>query len=119
MPQLCGDWAGKSSVLSTTGCSALSGTSTCYTTYVLDSSNYANAYVSATSGEKEGQCSALICELQFEIQYIKTYSSSNSSSSSSTSSSSSGLAAVSGVGPLGTAVVAVASLVAVLVGMAF
>src|ERR1700712_1496469 len=29
----CGDWAGKSATLSTTGCAALSGTDTCYSTY--------------------------------------------------------------------------------------
>lgn len=62
---LCGSWAGTSSVLSTTGCSALSGSSTCYSTYVLDSSNYANAY--------------------FEIKSVKVYGNSTTSSSSSAS----------------------------------
>lgn len=51
---LCGDWAGQASTLASTGCAALTGTNTCYSTYVMDSSNYANAY--------------------FEIQYIKVYS---------------------------------------------
>ncbi|OCF43400.1 endo-1,3(4)-beta-glucanase [Kwoniella heveanensis CBS 569] len=65
---LCGDWAGQSSILSTTGCSALTGTETCYSKYVLDSSNYANAY--------------------FEINSLKVYSNGSSSSSSSSSSNS-------------------------------
>ncbi|AFR98888.2 endo-1,3(4)-beta-glucanase [Cryptococcus neoformans C23] len=66
---LCGDWAGKSNILSSTGCSALSGSDTCYTTYVLNASNYDTAY--------------------FEINSLKVYSNGSSSGSSSDSSSSS------------------------------
>lgn len=40
---LCGDWAGVASILEAT-CPALNGTNTCYTTYVLDSNNYNQAY---------------------------------------------------------------------------
>ncbi|WRT65338.1 uncharacterized protein IL334_002281 [Kwoniella shivajii] len=65
---LCGDWAGQSSILSSTGCSALTGTNTCYTTYVLDSSNYDTAY--------------------FEINSLKVYSNGTSSSSSSSNTTS-------------------------------
>ncbi|WVQ83445.1 hypothetical protein IAT38_005586 [Cryptococcus sp. DSM 104549] len=64
---LCGDWAGQSSILASTGCSALTGTNTCYSTYVLDASNYDSAY--------------------FEINSLKVYSNSSSSSSSNSSSS--------------------------------
>ncbi|KAL7424103.1 hypothetical protein Q5752_001688 [Cryptotrichosporon argae] len=62
---LCGTWAGEASVLNETGC-PIDSSSTCYETYVLDASNYDNAY--------------------FEIASIKVYS--NSTSSTSTSSSS-------------------------------
>lgn len=62
---LCGDWAGQASTLASTGCAALTGTATCYSTYVMDSSNYANAY--------------------FEIQYIKVYSASAATNASAVS----------------------------------
>ncbi|WWC59856.1 uncharacterized protein I303_102418 [Kwoniella dejecticola CBS 10117] len=62
---LCGDWAGQSSILASTGCSALTGTNTCYSTYVLDASNYDTAY--------------------FEINSLKVYSNSSSSSNSTSS----------------------------------
>ncbi|ORY27632.1 concanavalin A-like lectin/glucanase domain-containing protein [Naematelia encephala] len=65
---LCGNWAGQSSILETTGCAALATGQTCYTTYVLDSSNYDNAY--------------------FEINSLKVYSNSSSSSDSTSSSTS-------------------------------
>lgn len=45
---LCGDFAGVKSVLEAT-CPALNGTNTCYTTYVLDPKNYANAYFELAS----------------------------------------------------------------------
>jgi hypothetical protein len=45
---LCGDWAGVQSILEAT-CPALTGTNTCYTTYVLDPANYANAYFELAS----------------------------------------------------------------------
>ncbi|WVR04146.1 hypothetical protein IAU60_001145 [Kwoniella sp. DSM 27419] len=70
---LCGDWAGKSDILSTTGCPALTGTDTCYTTYVLNATNYDTAY--------------------FEINSLKVYSNESSSGSSSTSSSNSSTSA--------------------------
>ncbi|KAJ9115881.1 hypothetical protein QFC22_005023 [Naganishia vaughanmartiniae] len=62
---LCGDWAGQASTLTSTGCPALTGTSTCYTTYVLDSNNYDTAY--------------------FEIQYIKVYSTSSATNAAAVS----------------------------------
>jgi hypothetical protein len=62
---LCGDWAGQASTLASTGCAALTGTATCYSTYVLDSNNYDNAY--------------------FEIQYIKVYSASAATNASAVS----------------------------------
>lgn len=62
---LCGDWAGQASTLASTGCAALTGTSTCYSTYVLNSNNYDNAY--------------------FEIQYIKVYSASGATNASAVS----------------------------------
>ncbi|KAL7416902.1 glycoside hydrolase family 16 protein [Mrakia frigida] len=42
---LCGSWAGAATTLEET-CPALSGTATCYSTYVADGSNYDDAYVS-------------------------------------------------------------------------
>ncbi|KIM25375.1 glycoside hydrolase family 16 protein [Serendipita vermifera MAFF 305830] len=45
---LCGDWAGVKSILEAT-CPALTGTNTCYTTYVLDPANYATAYFELAS----------------------------------------------------------------------
>ncbi|GAA5830680.1 hypothetical protein JCM3766R1_003388 [Sporobolomyces carnicolor] len=76
---LCGDWAGSNATLEQTGC-ALTTQPLCYTQYVLNASNYDNAY--------------------FEIPSVRVYQdssvshsnsdSSNSSSSSSTNSSSSG-----------------------------
>ncbi|KAJ9107734.1 hypothetical protein QFC21_001195 [Naganishia friedmannii] len=62
---LCGDWAGQASTLTSTGCPALTGTSTCYTTYVLDANNYDTAY--------------------FEIQYIKVYSTSSATNAAAVS----------------------------------
>ncbi|KAJ9108599.1 hypothetical protein QFC19_002316 [Naganishia cerealis] len=59
---LCGDWAGKAATLQSTGCAALTGTNTCYSTYVLDANNYDTAY--------------------FEIQYIKVYSTSSATNAS-------------------------------------
>ncbi|WVQ77422.1 hypothetical protein IAR50_007108 [Cryptococcus sp. DSM 104548] len=89
---LCGTWAGVSSILSTTGCSALSGSDTCYTTYVLDSTNYEHAY--------------------FEINYLKVYSNSSSSSNSSdSSSSSSGASSNSALGWLLAGVMGISALV--------
>lgn len=62
---LCGDWAGQASTLASTGCAALTGTETCYSTYVLDSNNYDNAY--------------------FEIQYIKVFSTSSATNAAAVS----------------------------------
>jgi hypothetical protein len=45
---LCGEWAGLASILEAT-CPALTGTNTCYTTYVLDPANYDNAYFEIAS----------------------------------------------------------------------
>ncbi|KAK4686775.1 hypothetical protein P7C73_g3342, partial [Tremellales sp. Uapishka_1] len=67
---LCGSWAGQSAILASTGCSALTGTETCYETYVLDGANYADAY--------------------FEIKSIKVYSNGTASTNATTSTSKSG-----------------------------
>ncbi len=45
MSQLCGDWAGQTALLEET-CGAIAAGQTCYTTYVLNSTNYNEAYVS-------------------------------------------------------------------------
>lgn len=62
---LCGDWAGQASTLASTGCPALVSPATCYSTYVLTSSNYNTAY--------------------FEINYIKVYSTSSATNASAVS----------------------------------
>lgn len=77
---LCGDWAGQTPLLLET-CGQMAAGQTCYTTYVLNSTNYNEAY--------------------FEINYINVFGTSNSidttlsSGSSSTTSSSSSTAATS------------------------
>jgi hypothetical protein len=45
---LCGKWAGKPDILAAT-CPALTGNNNCYSTYVLDPANYANAYFELAS----------------------------------------------------------------------
>ncbi|OCF58171.1 endo-1,3(4)-beta-glucanase [Kwoniella mangroviensis CBS 10435] len=77
---LCGDWAGQSSILSSTGCPALTGSDTCYTTYVLNATNYDTAY--------------------FEINSLKVYSNESSSSNSSSSSTSSSTSSAISMTPL-------------------
>ncbi|GHJ90114.1 hypothetical protein NliqN6_6516 [Naganishia liquefaciens] len=72
---LCGDWAGQASTLASTGCPALVSPATCYTTYVLTSSNYDNAY--------------------FEIDYIKVYSTSSATNASAVSATATGTHATS------------------------
>ncbi|GAA5932224.1 uncharacterized protein JCM15063_001159 [Sporobolomyces koalae] len=72
---LCGDWAGSNATLAATGC-ALTTEPICYTQYVLNASNYDNAF--------------------FEIPYVRVYQdpsvshSTSSSNTTSTSGSSSG-----------------------------
>ncbi|KAJ9121357.1 hypothetical protein QFC24_004695 [Naganishia onofrii] len=72
---LCGDWAGQASTLTSTGCPALTGTNTCYTTYVLDANNYDTAY--------------------FEIQYIKVYSTSAATNAAAVSATATSASATS------------------------
>ncbi|GAA6061807.1 hypothetical protein JCM10212_004863 [Sporobolomyces blumeae] len=72
---LCGDWAGNNQTLAQTGC-ALTTEPLCYTQYVLNSSNYDNAY--------------------FEIPSVRVYKDPSVASTSSSSSSSSGKNSTSG-----------------------
>ncbi|GAA6017774.1 hypothetical protein JCM11491_004613 [Sporobolomyces phaffii] len=82
---LCGDWAGSNATLDATGC-PLTTQPTCYTQYVLNASNYDNAY--------------------FEIPSIRVYqdpslkhtNTGSNSSSSTTSSSSTNSSSASGTG---------------------
>lgn len=57
---LCGDWAGLSNIISSTGCPALNGTNTCYTTYVLNPANYDTAYFEIASVKLFGTSPSVI-----------------------------------------------------------
>ena len=50
---LCGEWAGAAAALEET-CPALVDTQTCYTTYVLDATNYDEAYFEIKSINRVG-----------------------------------------------------------------
>lgn len=73
---LCGDWAGNNATLEATGC-ALTTQPLCYTQYVLDASNYENAYFEIPSVRVYQDPS---------LTHSKTDPSSSSTSSSATSS---------------------------------
>ncbi|CED84003.1 Concanavalin A-like lectin/glucanase, subgroup [Phaffia rhodozyma] len=76
---LCGSWAGEASIIAET-CDALVGTDTCYTTYVLNSTNYDQAYFEIKSVKVYGSVSTT---------FTNTTGDSTSSSSSTSSSVSS------------------------------